>query len=77
MSAVCEGLRESEHILLIGHGKGHSNATTSLVNYIEDHEPELQGKIAGTLELDIPAMSDAEILQEARTFFRAASQRGL
>ena len=67
--AIAETLTDAEELLLIGNGSGGSRAMTHFEEFLKTHHPEIARHIVGTLTLDLEAMSDGQLLAEARNFF--------
>jgi hypothetical protein len=66
---IARTLAGADEILLIGNGTGASSAMTHIKEFLTMHHYEIVEKIVGSLTLDMEALSEGELLQEARTFF--------
>jgi len=66
---IADEVRGCDQVLLLGHGKGHSNAMMQLVSYLDRREPELAGHVVGGVDLDVPALTDADVERAVREFF--------
>lgn len=62
-------LSPAGEILLVGHGKGKSNAVLKLIQHLERHHSDVAHKVVGSLDLNVPAMTDGELLAAARSWF--------
>jgi len=67
--AIGKMLMGAEEVLLMGNGSGASSAMTHLKDYLVTHHFEVAHRIVGELTIDIEALTEAEILREARAFF--------
>jgi len=67
---IAATLAGANEVLLMGNGTGASRAMTHLEDYLTTHHPEIASKILGTLALDLEALTEGQLLQEARTFFQ-------
>jgi len=61
--AIAEALRPAGAILLLGHGKGKSNASHHFVAYVEKHEPALAAKVIADVRADIGDLTDEQLLR--------------
>jgi hypothetical protein len=68
LGEVAEALRGVKAILIVGPGK----ARTVLAGYLNDAHPRIAANIWGIEPSDHP--TDAEIVAQARAFFRAANR---
>ncbi|MCW3096546.1 MAG: hypothetical protein JWL77_2164 [Chthonomonadaceae bacterium] len=68
--AIAQTLIGAEEVLLMGHGTGAGQAMAYVVDYLKKHRPDLAQKIVGTLVVDVEALTDDQILEQARTFFQ-------
>ncbi|MEI6404710.1 MAG: hypothetical protein WCO64_02930 [Actinomycetes bacterium] len=64
--AIAQALRPAGEILLIGHGKGKGNSMLQFVQFLESHHHDIAAHVVGTVEEDIVAMTEPEILAAAR-----------
>jgi hypothetical protein len=67
--AIAETLAGAKEILLMGNGTGASRAMTHVEDYLTTHHPDLARKVVGTLAVDVEALTEDELLKQARTFF--------
>jgi len=66
---IAETLITAEKVLLMGNGTGSSSAMTHLKDYLDTHHPAISSRIVGTLTVDIEALTEGQLLQEARAHF--------
>lgn len=66
---IAQTLTGADEILLMGNGTGASSAMGHLEDFLATNHPELAQKIVGTLKLDLEALTEGQLLQEARRFF--------
>ena len=66
---IARALVGAEEVLVMGNGTGASSAMTHLTDFLTTHHPEIAEQIVGTLTLDLEALTEGQLLQEARTFF--------
>jgi hypothetical protein len=59
----------------MGNGTGGSNAMIHLKECLQAHHPQVASRLVGAIELDLEALSEGQLLAEARGFF--AHQEGL
>jgi hypothetical protein len=64
--AIAKTLAGAEEVLLMGNGTGASSAMTHLQDYLVAHDAEIAQRIVGTLTLDLEALTEGQLLQEAR-----------
>lgn len=67
--AIAETLLGAEEVLLMGNGTGASSAMTHVKDYLTTHNSDIAAKIVGTLTVDVEALTEDELLQQARAFF--------
>jgi hypothetical protein len=70
---IADAIRGFDEVLLLGHGKGHSNAMLQLQAYLDRQEPEVARRVAGAVDVDVGDLTDAEVEQAMREFFGEAS----
>ena len=66
---IADAVRAADEVLLLGHGKGHSNAMMQLVAYLDRREPELAQRVVGGVDLDVGDLTDADIDRAVHEFF--------
>lgn len=67
--AISKVLAPAGEILLVGHGNGKANWMVKFVQHLERHHKDVAHKIVGALDINVPAMTEGEILAAARTWF--------
>lgn len=67
--AISRVLAPAGEILLVGHGKGKANWMVKFVQHLERHHKDVANKIVGAVDINLPAMSENEILAAARDWF--------
>ncbi|HTU88081.1 MAG TPA: hypothetical protein VMF57_21050 [Solirubrobacteraceae bacterium] len=72
---VAGALRPAAQILIIGNGKGHSNATGQFMQYLAQHDHDLIKRIVGSIETDDEDLTEANILALSRRFYDERSPR--
>lgn len=60
----------AKEVLLIGHGTGKANEMLKFVQYLERYHPILARKVVGAEDTDLEALSDSQILDLAKRWFR-------
>lgn len=69
LESVATVLEPAGQILLIGHGKGKSNSMLKLIQHLERHHPKTAEKVVGALDINVPALTEPQILAAAREWF--------
>ena len=72
---LAEALRPAAQIVIIGNGKGHSNATVQFMQYLAQHDHDLMKRIVGSIESDDEDLTEAKLLALAREFYDEGSPR--
>lgn len=67
--AISNAVSSASEILLIGHGSGKANSMVKFVQFLERKHPNVAHKVVGAIDSNLQAMSEAEILAEARKWF--------
>ena len=68
---IAGALSGAGEILLIGHGNGKANTPQALHDYLNRKHHDLSTKVAGSVDGDLSALSEAQILAMARHWFDA------
>jgi hypothetical protein len=55
--------------LLLGHGKGHANATHQWVAYAENHRRDVAAKVVADVRVDLDHLDDDQLLRLAQYYF--------
>jgi hypothetical protein len=66
---ITEALSSAGAILLLGHGKGHANATHHWVAYVEKHRQDVAAKVIADVRVDIDHLDDEQVLRLAQYYF--------
>jgi hypothetical protein len=54
------------HIVIVGHGKGHSDAAHHLQDWLRQHHAEIFQRVAGTITADLSALTPPQLLELGR-----------
>lgn len=54
------------HVVLVGHGHGKANTATRFHEHVATHDPGLNTRIEIVRHVDIPALTNGQILADAR-----------
>ena len=63
---LTQDLLPAHQVLLIGHGKGKGNSMMQFLSFAKSKHPELATKIVGTIDENIQALTEQQILESAR-----------
>ena len=74
--AIAEALAGADEVLLMGNGTGGSNAMIHLKEFLQEHHPQIANRLVGAIKLDLEALSEGQLLAEARGFFAHGEGRG-
>lgn len=66
---LAEVLNQASSLVLLGHGKGKGNAMERFVAHIEKHRSSVFGRIVGTGVINLPHLSDGEVIAAARSWW--------
>lgn len=66
---ISKTLEPAGEILLVGHGHGKSNSVLKFIQHLERHHANVAHKVVGSLDINVPAMTDGELLAAARAWF--------
>jgi hypothetical protein len=69
LEGVAAALSPAGQILLVGHGKGKSNSMLKLIQHLERHQPKTAEKVVAALDVNVPALTEPQILAAAREWF--------
>lgn len=69
LESVATALDPAGQILLVGHGKGKSNSMLKLIQHLERHHPKTAEKVVSALDINVPALTEPQILAAAREWF--------
>jgi hypothetical protein len=68
-SRIGDTLAVASRIIVVGHGKGKSNAARHLVEYLRTHHRETYQRIAREIEADLSAITTPQLLELAEQAF--------
>ena len=74
---IANSVASAKQILFVGHGKGKADSAAEFMQYLERKHPQTANKVSGSLEGNLPAMSEPEILALARDWFEQHIKSGL
>lgn len=63
---VARVLNLGSNVLLLGHGAGRSNTMEQFLGHLETHHEPLLGRIVASRNVNIPALSDQQLVDHAR-----------
>jgi hypothetical protein len=63
---ISGALAAAGRIVVVGHGKGHSNAARHLIEWLRSHHAETSQKVVGEVEVDLSATTEAQLLDLGR-----------
>ncbi len=69
---IADDLSPTKRVILIGHGKGKSNAAHRLVDYLDTHAPDTFRKIVHVLDADLSHTSPHQLIEMARASLATA-----
>lgn len=69
---IASVLNVASNVVLVGHGTGKANAMLGFMEYIREHNPSLFRRIAATGTANVPSMTGAQIIHDARKKWRQA-----
>ena len=68
---VTDALSTAGAILLLGHGRGKSNASHRWVAYVEEHRKDVAAKVVADVRVDIDHLETKQVLGLAQYYFAA------
>ncbi len=68
-SRIGDALAAGGRILVVGHGKGKSNAARHLVEYLRTHHHETYQRVVREIEVDLSAITTPQLLELAEQAF--------
>jgi len=74
---IAQAIAKAPQILLLGHGKGKANTMAKFVQYLEGKHPQLASKVVGSVNINLQAMTDPEILAKSREWFVQYIETGI
>jgi len=64
--AIAKAVSQAARIVLIGHGKGHSNAAQQFGDYLKKHHPLVFARVVSQSSADLGALSAHHLLELGR-----------
>jgi hypothetical protein len=68
-SRIGDALAPASRILVVGHGKGKSNAALHLIEYLRTHHRETYARVVREIEVDLSAITTPQLLELAEQAF--------
>lgn len=75
-ATIAAQLVGAKEILLLGSGTGHSSAMNHFQDYLETHHKDIAARLVGALTVDLEALTEGQLLKEAREFYRSRAAHG-
>ncbi|MEY4362101.1 MAG: hypothetical protein RL391_1407 [Actinomycetota bacterium] len=75
--SIARALAGTEEILLFGHGHGKASHMLRFTQYLERKHPSIARAVVGAVDSDLNALTEPQILAEARTWFRTYHRTGI
>ena len=66
---ILEMVRDYEVLLVAGHGHGKGSAANTFIEYLHRKHPQIAQRVVANLDLNLNALSEAEIAMNARQWF--------
>jgi len=66
---ISKALEPASQILIVGHGKGKANSMFRFVHHMERYHSTTAKKIVGAIDLNLPALTEPQILAAARKWY--------
>lgn len=63
---IAEAMQPGGRIVLVGHGKGHSNAAHGLAEYLRAHHPGTSGRVVCEVVADLSSLTAPQLLELGR-----------
>ena len=70
---IARALALGSNIMLIGHGNGKANFVRRFMDHVSAHNIDVFKKVVAEENLNLPAMSSAEIVKEARRMWKSVT----
>lgn len=62
-------LKAADEVLLLGHGKGKSNASVLFASYLERHYSDVAAKVVAIVRCDVDDITDNQLLRLGEMYF--------
>jgi hypothetical protein len=72
---IIEAIKGATEILVIGHGNSKANSMIHFVDYLERKAPDLANKVLDSIDTNLIAMSEPQILAMAREWVDSSALR--
>ena len=66
---ISKAIDPASQILIVGHGKGKANSMFRFFQHMERHHSKTAQKIVGAIDLNLPALSEPQLLAAAREWY--------
>ena len=63
---IAHTLMDAAHIVVIGHGHGHSDAARHLIAHLQSHHPKVYGRTVTETNADLSALTEPQLLALGR-----------
>lgn len=73
--AVADAVADAERILLVGHSHGRSNMAHGFITHAQARHPHIAARVIGEVNVNLPALTEPEILEFARKWYAGYCQR--
>jgi hypothetical protein len=67
--SIADAVSGAKEVLIVGHGKGKASHMLRLVQYLERKHPSIAQKVVGSIDSDLPSMTENQILALSRQWF--------
>jgi hypothetical protein len=74
---IIEAVSRASEILILGHGHGKASSMDHFVDYLERKHPDIARKVVHTIDANLVAMTEPEILATARKWFETRVRLGI
>ena len=75
--SIASTLHGFDEILLIGHGHGKADHMRTFTRYVEHKHPAVAKAVVGTVDCDLNALTEPQLLAESRAWFRTFHRTGI
>ncbi len=63
---IATAIAQAAHVVVVGHGAGHSNAAGHLLAHLKMHHPQIFSKVTAELVADLSALTPPQLLALGR-----------
>ena len=71
---IAEAAGAGGRIVVVGHGKGHSNAAQHLIDYLKTHHPDAYQRVVSGIVADLSSVTPPQLLELGRAALRKGSE---